>query len=128
MLIRVVQQNERVRLEMTCALQVLKRAASRKAWAWQIADEDASTSAGDDAKSSLTPSWARTTHADGSTSEACPVGCACAATASAPEPTEEEYVNAVSEATQTLESAFREINDAIEELRYELEDVDDDDA
>jgi len=53
------------------------------------------------------------------------VGCACAAAASAPEPTEEEYVNAVSEATQTLEKAFREINDAIEELRYELEDVDD---
>ena len=128
MLIRVVQQNERVRLEMTCTLQVLKRAASRKAWAWQIADEDVSTSACDDAKSSLTPSWARTTHADGSTSEACPVGCACAADASAPEPTEEEYVNAVSEATQTLEKAFSEINDAIEELRYELEDVDDDDA
>ena len=126
MLIRVVQQNERARLEMTCALQVLKRAASRKAWAWQ-SGEDASNVGDNAASTTLAPSWARTTHMDGSMSDAaCPVGCACAAAADAPEPTEEEYVNAVGEATQTLEKAFGEINDAIEELRYELEDIEED--
>ena len=41
----------------------------------------------------------------------------------APEPTEDEYRNAVGEATQTLERAFGEINDALEELRYEFEEV-----
>ena len=40
-----------------------------------------------------------------------------------PEPTEDQYRNAVGEATQTLERAFGEINDALEELRYEFEEV-----
>jgi len=118
MLIRVAQENERVRLDMTCTLHVLKRAASRKAWTWQneeVAKERNSNS-------TLAPSWARTVHDDGSISESCPVGCGCAAESSAPEPTEDEYVNAVGEATQRLERAFKEISDAIEELRYELED------
>ena len=63
----------------------------------------------------LRPSWAR---ASGDAA-ACAPGCACAR--DAPEPTREEYDNAVAEATQELERSAREINDAIEELRYILE-------
>ncbi|ABO95908.1 predicted protein [Ostreococcus lucimarinus CCE9901] len=113
MLVRVIQQNERVRLEMTAALQVLRRAAAREAWSWQRGGERAAA----ETTMNLKPSWARTEDCDPA---ACAIGCACAK--DGPEPTEEEYSNAVGEATQTLERAFGEINDAIEELRYELED------
>jgi len=113
MLVRVIQQNERVRLEMTAALQVLRRAAAREAWSWQRGGESAAA----ETTATLKPSWARTEDCDPA---ACAIGCACAK--DGPEPTEEEYSNAVGEATQTLERAFGEINDAIEELRYELED------
>ena len=113
MLVRVIQQNERVRLEMTAALQVLRRAAAREAWSWQRGGESAAA----ETTATLKPSWARTEDCDPA---ACSIGCACAK--DGPEPTEEEYSNAVGEATQTLERAFGEINDAIEELRYELED------
>ena len=123
-LVRIVQQNERVRLEMTCALQVLKRAAARRAWAWQR--EDAKTEGGiaETSETTLLPTWARSESHAGGGEEGCAVGCACAKERdAAPEPTEDEYRNAVGEATQTLERAFGEINDALEELRYELEEV-----
>ena len=123
-LVRIVQQNERVRLEMTCALQVLKRAAARRTWAWQR--EDAKTEGGiaETSETTLLPTWARSESHAGGGEEGCAVGCACARERdAAPEPTEDEYRNAVGEATQTLERAFGEINDALEELRYELEEV-----
>lgn len=124
-LVRIVQQNERVRLEMTCALQVLKRAAARRAWAWQRDDAKTEDATAEPSDTTLQPTWARSesSHANGG-EDGCAVGCACARERdAAPEPTEDEYVNAVGEATQTLERAFGEINDALEELRYELEEV-----
>lgn len=124
-LVRIVQQNERVRLEMTCALQVLKRAAARRAWAWQRDDAKTEDATAETSDATVRPTWARSesSHANGG-EDGCAVGCACARERdAAPEPTEDEYVNAVGEATQTLERAFGEINDALEELRYELEEV-----
>lgn len=129
MLIRIVQQNERVRLEMTCALQVLKLAAAKREWAWQREADGTGavngTAGGENVAGSPTlhPSWARTVDENGQVVE-CPIGCACAREGGAPEPTEDEYVDAVAEATQALEGACSQINDAVEELRYELEDAD----
>ena len=129
MLIRIVQQNERVRLEMTCALQVLKLAAAKREWAWQREADGMGavngTAGGENVagSSTLHPSWARTVDENGQVVE-CPIGCACAREGGAPEPTEDEYVDAVAEATQALEGACSQINDAVEELRYELEDAD----
>lgn len=129
MLIRIVQQNERVRLEMTCALQVLKLAAAKREWAWQREADGTGavngTAGGEnvDGSPTLHPSWARTVDENGQVVE-CPIGCACAREGGAPEPTEDEYVDAVAEATQALEGACSQINDAVEELRYELEDAD----
>ena len=129
MLIRIIQQNERVRLEMTCALQVLKLAAAKREWAWQREADGTGavngTAGGENVAGSPTlhPSWARTVDENGQVVE-CPIGCACAREGGAPEPTEDEYVDAVAEATQALEGACSQINDAVEELRYELEDAD----
>lgn len=129
MLVRIVQQNERVRLEMTCALQVLKLAAAKREWAWQREADGTGAVRGVSGEenvsgsSTLHPSWARTVDENGQVVE-CPIGCACAREGGAPEPTEDEYVNAVAEATQALEGACSQINDAVEELRYELEDAD----
>ena len=129
MLVRIVQQNERVRLEMTCALQVLKLAAAKREWAWQREADGTGavngTAGGENVAGSPTlhPSWARTVDENGQVVE-CPIGCACAREGGAPEPTEDEYVDAVAEATQALEGACSQINDAVEELRYELEDAD----
>ena len=81
MLVRVIQQNERVRLEMTAALQVLRRAAAREAWSWQRGGERAAA----ETTMNLKPSWARTEDCDPA---ACAIGCACAK--DGPEPTEEE--------------------------------------
>jgi hypothetical protein len=128
MLVRIVQQNERVRLEMTCALQVLKLAAAKREWAWQRETDGTGATQGvpgeeNVGSSTLHPNWARTVDENGQMVE-CPIGCACAREGGAPEPTEDEYVNAVAEATQALEGACSQINDAVEELRYELEDAD----
>ena len=128
MLIRIVQQNERVRLEMTCTLQVLKLAAAKREWAWQREADGMGAVQGVPGEenvgpSTLHPSWARTVDENGRTVE-CPIGCACAREGGAPEPTEDEYVDAVAEATKALEGACSQINDALEELRYELEDAD----
>ena len=128
MLVRIVQQNERVRLEMTCALQVLKLAAAKREWAWQREADGTGATQGvpgeeNVGSSTLHPNWARTVDENGQRVE-CPIGCACAREGGAPEPTEDEYVNAVAEATQALEGACSQINDAVEELRYELEDAD----
>jgi hypothetical protein len=48
--------------------------------------------------------------------------CACAQAARAAEPTRGDFEGAVAEATRALEEAVHGINDALEELRYELED------
>jgi hypothetical protein len=113
---------------MTCALQVLKVAAAKREWAWQREADGTGATQGvpgeeNVGSSTLHPNWARTVDENGQMVE-CPIGCACAREGGAPEPTEDEYVNAVAEATQALEGACSQINDAVEELRYELEDAD----
>jgi len=114
---------------MTCALQVLKLAAAKREWTWQRETDGTGAvngvAGGENVVGSSIPhpSWARTVDENGQVVE-CPIGCACAREGGAPEPTEDEYVNAVAEATQALEGACSQINDAVEELRYELEDAD----
>lgn len=113
---------------MTCALQVLKLAAAKREWAWQRETDGTGAVQGvpgeeNVGSSTLHPNWARTVDENGQVVE-CPIDCACAREGGAPEPTEDEYVNAVAEATQALEGACSQINDAVEELRYEFEDAD----
>jgi hypothetical protein len=124
-MVRIVQMGERTRLEMTCALHALRRARNRGEWSWQRSDAKvrmdnvvrASEVNVDEVSGELRPSWA---HVSGDNASACTLGCACVQ--EAPEPTREEFDNAVAEATQELERSAQEINDAVEELRYALED------
>ena len=124
-MVRIVQMGERTRLEMTCALHALRRARNRGEWSWQRSDAKvrmdnvarASEVNVDEVSGELRPSWA---HVSGDNASACTRGCACVQ--EAPEPTREEFDNAVAEATQELERSAQEINDAVEELRYALED------
>ena len=102
--------------------------AAKREWAWQREADGTGATQGvpgeeNVGSSTLHPNWARTVDENGQMVE-CPIGCACAREGGAPEPTEDEYVNAVAEATQALEGACSQINDAVEELRYELEDAD----
>jgi hypothetical protein len=138
--VRVAQMGEKTKLEMTCTLQVLRTRALENAWSWQ---RETSDPARDDvdvaelerreasfaAAARPTPSVAAPSFANGNFRRACAAHpgdaarfCACAEAARAAEPTKDEFEGAVAEATRALEDAVRGINDALEELRYEIED------
>ena len=74
------------------------------------------------------PTVAAPSFANGNFRKACAehpgdaAACACVQAARAAEPTRRDFEGAVAEATRALEEAVHGINDALEELRYELED------
>mmetsp|Transcript_2229 Transcript_2229/g.5795 ORF Transcript_2229/g.5795 Transcript_2229/m.5795 type:complete len:205 (+) Transcript_2229:188-802(+) len=104
--IRDIQQHEKIKLEMTATLHVLKKAKAAK--------EAAQAEAGvDGAQAAITaeeeePPRAQP-HAHG--------GC-CACGPPPPEPTVEELDAAIGEATQNIQGAVAHINEILEELRY----------
>ena len=93
-LVRRLQEHEKANLELTVTLQVLRKSHAAGSWRWQrLARGEAVAEAGVTAES----------------------GCGCVP--APPEPTEEEYSNAVAEATQALEEQVGAINDTLDELR-----------
>ena len=135
--VRVAQMGEKTKLNMTCALQVLRKRALENAWSWQRETDEATDEemaelerreASFAAAARPPPSVAAPSFANGNFRKACDVhgkdavACACAEAARGAEPTRDEFEGAVAEATRELEDAVRGINDALEELRYELED------
>ena len=93
-LVRRLQEHEKANLELTVTLQVLRKSHAAGSWRWQrLARGEAVAEAGVTAES----------------------GCGCAP--APPEPTEEEYSNAIAEATQALEEHVETINEALDELR-----------
>ena len=134
--VRVAQMGEKTKLNMTCALQVLRKRALENAWSWQRETDHAEDvdvaelerrEASFAAAARSPPSVAAPSFANGNFRKACDVhgeaaACACAQAARAAEPTRAEFEGAVAEATRELEDAVRGINDALEELRCELED------
>mmetsp|Transcript_36504 Transcript_36504/g.70033 ORF Transcript_36504/g.70033 Transcript_36504/m.70033 type:complete len:229 (-) Transcript_36504:318-1004(-) len=125
--IRSMQEYERTKLQMTCTLQVLKKAYNEQVWEWQQGEVISSDvhqrvyatpqsvppapATGSPAvrPRALSKSWKR---------------CSCKGpncTEQVEEPTQEEYFNAVSEATQGLEDVVNKVNEILEELRYEME-------
>mmetsp|Transcript_8180 Transcript_8180/g.14166 ORF Transcript_8180/g.14166 Transcript_8180/m.14166 type:complete len:240 (+) Transcript_8180:146-865(+) len=123
-----LQEHEKVKLEMTCTLQVLKKALSACSWQWQQEEEEAAT---ETLRSSLSdappppPPDSVDAPPRGRAVKAAWGRCACAdancTEGDAAEPSREEYYAAVAEATQMLESSVNDANDVLEELRYELE-------
>ena len=93
-LVRRLQEHEKANLELTVTLQVLRKSHAAGSWRWQrLARGEAVAEASDTAES----------------------GCGCAP--APPEPTEEEYSNAIAEATQALEEHVETINEVLDELR-----------
>jgi hypothetical protein len=138
--VRVAQMGEKTKLEMTCTLQVLNKRALENAWSWQREASDPASfddvalaelerrEASFAAAARPTPSVAQPSFANGNFRKVCAAHpgdaarfCACAEAARAAEPTKDEFEGAVAEATRALEDAVRGINDALEELRYEIE-------
>jgi len=141
--VRVAQMGEKTKLNMTCTLQVLRKRAFENAWSWQTAETAEETDgrngsidvaelerreASFAAAARPPPTVAAPSFANGNFRKACAehpgddAACACAQAARAAEPTRGDFEGAVAEATRALEEAVRGINDALEELRYELED------
>ena len=141
--VRVAQMGEKTKLNMTCTLQVLRKRALENAWSWQTAETAEETDgrlgsidvaelerreASFAAAARPPPTVAAPSCANGNFRKACAehpgddAACACAQAARAAEPTRGDFEGAVAEATRALEEAVRGINDALEELRYELED------
>ena len=141
--VRVAQMGEKTKLNMTCTLQVLRKRALENAWSWQTAETAEETDgrngsidvaelerreASFAAAARPPPTVAAPSFANGNFRKACAehpgddAACACAQAARAAEPTRGDFEGAVAEATRALEEAVRGINDALEELRYELED------
>lgn len=137
--IRVAQIGEKTKLHMTCTLQVLKKRNLENRWSWQQEGTDSVTSdamalleireAGFANAAAPAPSVAKPSFANGNFRNKCEEHpnqsaemCSCQEAALASEPTQADFEGAVREATQTLEDAVIGINDALEELRYELED------
>lgn len=142
--IRVAQLGEKTKLNMTCTLQVLKKRKQENRWSWQQDGTgngyiDASAmaelelrEAGFASAAEPVPSVTRPSFANGNFRKKCDehpdaaTMCSCQEAQLANEPTQVDFEGAVSEATQQLEDAVRGINDALEELRYELaEEMDD---
>ena len=90
--VRAVQEAEREKLRMVSVLQVLKQAHHAERWSWQAADP-----AGDGGEADPAPAG----HGGG-----CGCGGERADPRAAPEPTQEEYSNAVQEATLVSETAL----------------------
>ncbi|KAK9909730.1 hypothetical protein WJX75_006673 [Coccomyxa subellipsoidea] len=105
--LRLLQEAERAKLKFTLVHQALKREASQERFSWQRGEEaqEQSTSLGD------TPSEGA--HANG-------YGHFCSLP---PEPTEEEFTNALTEATLELQAAVTSINDTLMELREAEEEL-----
>jgi hypothetical protein len=141
--VRVAQMGEKTKLNMTCTLQVLRKRALENAWSWQTAETAEETDgpsgsidvaelerreASFAAAARPPPTVAAPSFANGNFRKACAehpgddAACACAQAARAAEPTRGDFEGAVAEATRALEEAVHGINDALEELRYELED------
>lgn len=120
-LLNAVQEGERDKLRLTLELQALKQAYAFKTFSWQHrpgGDEDGE--GGDDDGGLLEPGGG------GGHEGAHHHGCGCGHGADgggAPEPSKAEYEGAVREALQRLDLCIGSINDALMELRYELEDA-----
>jgi hypothetical protein len=140
--VRVAQMGEKTKLEMTCTLQVLNKRLLENAWSWQRetgrdpasfhdVDEVAELErreASFAAAARPTPSVAQPSFANGNFRKVCAAHpgdaarfCKCAEAARAAEPTKDEFESAVAEATRAVVDAVRGINDALDELRYEIE-------
>jgi len=138
--IRVAQMGEKTKLNMTCTLQVLRKAAAPGRWRWQRQEE---RPRGDDGEGELedeeapAPSVLRPGFANGNFRGRCPAharsdapipgrASCCGCLDESREPTREEYEGALAEATRALEDAVVGINDALDELREALDEEDDD--
>ena len=136
--IRVVQMGEKAKLNMTCTLQVLRKSAAEGRWRWQRGDDDEEEAvAAAAAAHAAAPipdapeDISRPGFANGNFRRKCAThsfGCGCLAAGGSapPEPTEAEYAGAVAEATRMLEEAVVGINEALQELREELADLEED--
>mmetsp|Transcript_4425 Transcript_4425/g.5962 ORF Transcript_4425/g.5962 Transcript_4425/m.5962 type:complete len:254 (+) Transcript_4425:104-865(+) len=112
--IRRLQGLEQTKLQMTCTLQVLKKAHEASAWEWQHEEDPISPSTppseGPEAAPRIHPrSWKRCSCST--------VGCEEVGA----DPTRQEYHSAIAEATQALETSICGVNEILEELKYELE-------
>eukprot|EP00891_Asterochloris_glomerata_P005182 jgi/Astpho2/5182/fgenesh1_pg.00074_%23_16_t len=106
-LVAGMQAAEKEKLRMTVSLQALRKAGGEGHWSWQQDSKQQSTGVdGNDADSQH--------HASGMGGQGCG-GHACAP--ALPEPTQEEYQNAVAEATQGISVSVELINENLQELR-----------
>ncbi|EIE24562.1 hypothetical protein COCSUDRAFT_46856 [Coccomyxa subellipsoidea C-169] len=106
--LRQLQEAEGAKLKFTLVHQALKKEASMERFSWQQGQEveQQSSSLGD-------PSDEEGAHANGH-------GHCCSRP---PEPTEEEFNNALTEATLELQAAVTSINDALMELQEAEEEL-----
>ena len=114
-LVRRLQEHEKANLELTVTLQVLRKSHAAGRWTWQ---SPSASGGGGEAGGGWGVSGGGGGPVDGG-------GCGPREHAP-PEPTEEEYSNAVAEATQALEEHVGAINEALAELRECLEVLEDD--
>ncbi len=114
-LVRRLQEHEKANLELTVTLQVLRKSHAAGRWTWQSPPEAGSGGGGGGGVSG----------GGGGTRDGGGHG-GCEHESAPPEPTEEEYSNAVAEATQALEEHVGAINEALAELRECLEVLEDD--
>mmetsp|Transcript_24247 Transcript_24247/g.79026 ORF Transcript_24247/g.79026 Transcript_24247/m.79026 type:complete len:181 (+) Transcript_24247:53-595(+) len=103
-LVRRVQVGEKEKLEMTAVLQVLRKEHAQGLWSWQEEADDRATPL---TVEQLQQQWGLGTGR-----------CACVGQTA--EPTRVEYEGALQEATQALQRAVDEINDALDEFRCEV--------
>jgi len=117
LLLKSVQEQEKEKLRLTTIQMALKTHFEMKKWSWQQdgyvekegeEEEQDRENAGD----ALKPTWA--THIDGEKNDAYEGQKKCCEPP--PEPTKEEYENAMKETTVGLENCIRTINDARDEL------------
>ncbi|CAL8467569.1 g7107 [Coccomyxa elongata] len=107
--LRQLQEAEKAKLKFTLVQQALKREASQERFSWQqefTAEQQSSSAVGE------TPLEGGS-HPNGHR-HCCSMP---------PEPTQEEFNNALAEATQELQAAVTTINDTLEELREAEEEL-----
>ena len=130
-LIMAVQECEKEKLRLTTIMMALKAHYAENKWSWQRRiqgeeeeeeeendndnnDNDNNSNTIEDKEEELKPKWATMINGDKNDAYAGARGGKCCV--QAPEPTREEFENAMKEATKELELCVQKINDALLEL------------
>ncbi|KAL6749892.1 DNA repair REX1-B-domain-containing protein [Haematococcus lacustris] len=134
-LLRRVQDSEREKLRLTLSLQSLRTAAAFRTFSWQHGHAEGGAGLGGGHGGPLEPGHAPGPSAAGLQPDSLLLSkghghgcCGCGAREGAggqeeEEPSEAEYTAAVQEALLLLDRCIADVNDALEEVRYALEEL-----